>query len=221
VRRRHSRPKDRADSQQFRRGVLNVDAVNEIRSFSEFPVLWLGDEFKGWRLTSVQRTSIVTPAQGPFPEFRDDRISLVYGSCERAPGDWGCTPPVAIIIWAPGAIPGPSGVSEEAVAERGATRGLPSAVISESTVLWADGGVAIQIHSNGDIRQEVVDELRLANARAVGLPEVGARESLLPLKEGARPSPTALPTDTPGATEVPPGTPSPALPPMPTSTAQP
>lgn len=185
---------NRADPAQFSPGKLNAQAVADAKSFQEFPILWLGEEFKGYKLTSIARTNVFTPANGPFQAIHDNRISLVYGDCKKDDNDWGCTPPLSIIIWAPGSIPELGDIPEEVKGESGPVRGLRSAIVSESTVLWADDGVAIQIHSNDDIRDDIVAALQLANAKSVGLPEIKANQTLNPLNHAPRMAPTQTPS---------------------------
>jgi hypothetical protein len=185
---------NRADPATFKAGTLNQNAASELKAFGDFPVLWLGEDFEGYKLTSVQRTNSVTPAIGPLPERRDNRISLVYGACVVEPGDWGCTPPLSIIIWAPNTIPGSGGIEKEAIQAEGSARGLVSAVVSESTILWAQDGIAIQIHANGEMQERIVKGLRLANASTIGVADLGPNTNLAGLNGVRGPVGTAIPT---------------------------
>ena len=154
---------ERADPAQFRDGTLNSEAVRTATEFKSFPVLWLGEEFNGYKLTSAGNV------------FGGD-LALVYGACERAPRTTSCTPPLVIINRGPN-FPGGGG-REPFV--RGLTTGGPGL---GSTTLWTAGGLAIEVQSNTDIRDEIVQALVLANGNLFGLPEVPPGESLDPLNE--------------------------------------
>jgi hypothetical protein len=46
---------ERADAATFLRGSLDQAAVDSARSFTEFPIVWLGEEFQGLKLTEFIR----------------------------------------------------------------------------------------------------------------------------------------------------------------------
>lgn len=194
---------DRADASGFMTGTLDPAAVQAVLSFGEFPVVWLGEEFKGYKLSAVAIINEVTRGSGNIPDIRDHRVSMVYGSCEILPGHGACTPPLSIIIWGPDTIPGPRGVEPDAISVEATTRGLISAIVSESTVLWAGDGIAIQIHSNGDIRDEIVESLQLANGPVMGLPAIDTGESLAPLINVRGPGSAPAQAPSPDATATP------------------
>lgn len=52
----------------------------EVNTFDQFPLVWLGDEFEGMRLTAILRDRI--SAVPDRPEI--DRVTFIYGDCTPA-----------------------------------------------------------------------------------------------------------------------------------------
>ena len=157
---------ERADPAQFRQGTLNPDAVQTAVTFEAFPVLWLGEEFMGYRLTSAG-------------DLLGGNLALAYGSCERASGETSCTPPLVIINRGP--------ISPGAGGREPFVRGLTTGGLGVgSTTLWTTGGLGIEVQSNADIRDEVLQALVVANGDFFGWPETLPGESLDVLNEWSR-----------------------------------
>jgi hypothetical protein len=57
------------------------------------------------------------------------------------------------------------------------------------TTLWLESGVTVTIHSDSDIRDEVMAALRTANGKAMGYNDVDAGKSLATLNPVALPPP--------------------------------
>jgi hypothetical protein len=166
----------RADPASFLTGELNHAAVTSVREFGEFPLVWLGEEHAGYYLTNVMRRIDDDPTH---PLGGRNSLSLVYGSCipvdEERPS---CVPPFTVIVWAPGSAPRPDQVEPTAAGPMRDVRGLEARDVSTGTMLWTDGGITITVHSNVDMRAELLDALELANANVVGLNHVGAAAPL-------------------------------------------
>lgn len=177
----------RADPAQFLSGTLDASAVAAAQSFAEFPLVWLGEEFEGYKLTAfVHRKHHIPKEETRYhSDFIDNSVSLVYGSCvpERTSGldAPSCVPPLVITITAPGIVPGPRDVAEEAAGPMSSIRGLTVRELSGSPVLWTDSGVTIFVNSNDDVRGRALESLRMANAARVGLPDIEPGQSLAPL----------------------------------------
>lgn len=170
-------------------GELNEEAVASVKSFTEFPLVWLGEEFQGHKLTAFIREKRVVIPAGQLGQSRDvvqDSVGLIYGTCVPERSDDGegpsCVAPLSIILSAPGTVPPPEGVAPEVAGSTGNTRGLTSKLVSGSTMLWAEDGITITVHANTDVRADALRALRLANAGKFGLADIGPDESLAPLK---------------------------------------
>jgi hypothetical protein len=144
-------------------------------TFPDFPVLWLGEEFHGYNLTAAQRDNYTLPGR---EGIRVDRLGMVYGTCEKTPGDWGCVPPVVLSIHAPGTNPCAAAVSVNL--SEGAERDDLSAEIADSTtgsnttgdsaMFCIHEGIAVQVQSSTALRKEIVQSLMLANASVKACP---------------------------------------------------
>ena len=163
---------DANDPANFVGGKLNREAADTVTSFRDYPVLWLGEEYQGFKLTAVQRTN--TPSPGPGG--RHDSLSIAYGSCASRDR---CVPPIAVIITAPGHIPVPTGLPPPLDGDPGAFRGLFSGF--ELHTLYTTAGLVFEVQANAVEGGEVLEALKLANPTAFGLPAIGPGESLSPL----------------------------------------
>jgi hypothetical protein len=148
---------------------LNREAVDTVTSFRDYPVLWLGEEYQGFKLTAAQRTD--TPSPGPGG--RHDSLLIVYGSCASRDR---CVPPIAVIITAPGHVPVPTGLPPPVEADPGAFRGLFSGF--EPQTLHTAAGLVFEVQANAVQGEEVLEALEFANPDAFGLPAIGPGESL-------------------------------------------
>lgn len=185
-----SPPGRRANAASFLPGNLDPSAVASAREFKDFPLVWLGEEFRGFKLTKFIRTNYRTPKEqtGYYRDISQNTVTLIYGDCipQKTSDGPSCVPPLSIVIHAPNTVPGPQGVAPEVAGPVTSTRGLTSRIVNGSTQLWADNGISIQVHSNGDVRALALTGLQSANAGQVGLREIKAGESLAPLRNSAR-----------------------------------
>lgn len=162
----------RADPAQFQPGEPNREAVAAAQSFSEFPLVWLGEEFEGFKLTDVLRR------EGPTY----NKVYLVYGECEPEPGESepSCVRPLSIVVNTAGFVPPPNQVEERVAGPLTARRGVPARMLSGSMVLWT-GGVVITIHANSEHMEKAIENLETVNHGARGEEAIGKGESLAPL----------------------------------------
>ena len=162
----------RSDPAGFQPGKLNPDAVSQAIAFSEFPLVWLGEEFRGFKLTEFMRV------QGEL----QDAVYLVYGDCEPQPGmeEPSCVRPLAIVVSAPGSVPEYDSTDIGDAVATGpvrTVRGVAARTLSGSEHLWT-GGVVITVHANSEHMQDAVQGLRSVNHRAVGLDTVNDGDDL-------------------------------------------
>lgn len=155
-------------------GDLDIEAVERTQMFAEFPLVWLGEEFEGLRLTRFVR--LLRPNQ--------DAVGLVYGECDPAPGEPepSCVPPISIVISRAGSVPAPSDVSPEVAGDLTSSRGAPSRTLSGSPHLWTDGAV-IAIHAEPELAARIIAALRSANHQILHSSEVEPNEPLSGLGE--------------------------------------
>jgi len=159
----------RADPAQFRSGKLNQEAVQQAVTFTEFPLLWLGESFQGYPLTAFLRE------KGEF----QDAVYLIYGTCEapREMKEPSCVPPVEVVTNAPGAVPSPDKVADDVASKATTVRGVVARVLSGSPFLWTGGGT-ITINANSEHLDAAIAGLATANHKVLGRPPVNAGDSL-------------------------------------------
>jgi hypothetical protein len=184
------------DPESRRSGELNPAAVNAAESFTHLPVLWLGTEFQGLALTHADESKILIPGAGAGrSDIKGVALVLIYGTCEvtgtpgasEAPS---CVPPVQLRMSSPGTVPSPEEVPAAATtSDIYSARGLEVRDVSLGTTLWLESGVTVTIHSDSDIRDEVMAALRTANGKAMGYNDVDAGKSLATLNPVALPPP--------------------------------
>lgn len=175
-----------SDPANTKPGELNQDAVTEARIYTELPILWLGETFRGLNLVAFQHNPTEIPPGVPWAEGRErtQTALLVYGTCEpRLVEDTlSCAPPLEIYVGGPGLSPAFEDVQAHADWSSPYTvRGVPAIDAGSGTILYFDSGITITIHSNSDIRQEALAALRLANADALDVDAIGPGASLSPL----------------------------------------
>jgi hypothetical protein len=158
------------DPRNFVGGKLNQEAVATVTSFPEYPVLWLEEEYQGFKLTAVQRS------EAPSPGGWHDSLLIVYGSCASRDA---CVPPIAIITTAPGHVPVPTGRPLPEADDLDTTRGLFSGFVACG--VYTTGGLVFEAQANAVACGEVLDALTLANPGSFGLPAIGPGDSLAPL----------------------------------------
>jgi hypothetical protein len=132
-------------------GELNIDAVAQTTGFQDFPVAWLGEDFQGYKLTSVERDKYVMPVN-----VNIDRFTLVYGSCDIASRDGSCAPPLAISFSPPGYISPIGPIAPE--------RALSNVEAIGETGRWKADGIVIQFEPDQIALPDVLNALRPANS---------------------------------------------------------
>lgn len=159
----------RADPGQFRAGALNPDAVQQAKTFDAFPILWLGEQFDGYSLTTFLRAK----------NDGQDAVYLIYGTCSARPGmaEPSCVPPVEVITNAPGAVPDPDNLGDGNPGPKTTIRGVTARVLSGNTFLWT-GGVTVAVSANSEHLTAALDRLSTVNHDAMGRAAVTSGESL-------------------------------------------
>jgi hypothetical protein len=146
---------------------LDDEAVALLTEFEGYPLFWLGETFQGFQLSGAQVSG--------------NSVTVTYGGCTlsekelRSEEGGSCVFPIAIIIDAPGAIPGPEGIPDQPSALPH-ERGLVAWHNQSATTLWVAGSVAITVFSNPDDRSDAIDALRTSNHNALRID---------PIREGA------------------------------------
>jgi len=72
--------------------------VETARGFDEFPVYWVGQNYKGLPLVQVARMDVPEPAPGQPGSHAWNEVSFTYGDCTIAPGEESCPMPLSIDI---------------------------------------------------------------------------------------------------------------------------
>jgi Tol biopolymer transport system component len=152
-----------------RRAPLPVPALAAARRSRAYPLLWLGPEYRGRRLTAVLRADAPQrlPGVGRVPRLRN--TTLIYADCATAPRGDDCRQ-IQLQIWpvcavAPpgrqGPLPPPLPVRRVAVA---------GAVVHLSGGHWDlyTGSVVVRGFFTGRLAREVMRSLRGLNALAAG-----------------------------------------------------
>jgi hypothetical protein len=161
------------------------------RTFDEFPVVWLGDEYKpeGYddALPLVDASYTIAPAGRYHPEVAS--FGLVYGKCEIKPGRSSCTVPVQIDVY--GACEAPE-LADEAKAGGETVRGVDVVVQSDGG-LWIETDQftvsiksALPLRDDGTRVDDTENNLRIAQA-LVGANQAAAgitRDSTFAEKSG-------------------------------------
>lgn len=73
------------------KGRLTIEQAQALQSY---PIFWLGTEFKGMALTSIDAMQVASPAGLRVP--RTDDVHLIYGDCTPSGSPPTCVPPVQI-----------------------------------------------------------------------------------------------------------------------------
>jgi hypothetical protein len=73
---------ERADPARFLPGSLDPAAVLAARSFNEFPIVWLGEEFQGLKLSAFIRENYSDKRPGYPRDLGKNTVSLIYVDCE-------------------------------------------------------------------------------------------------------------------------------------------
>ena len=162
----------RADPAGFLAGELNTNAVESAQTFADFPLVWLGEEFEGYKLTSFLRRQGET----------FNKVYLIYGDCDPDPDDLepSCVPPLAVVINAPGYVPQANQVEERVAGPTTSRRGVTARVLSGSMFLWT-GGVVISVKANSEHMEQAIAALETVNHEARNEPAIGNGDDLTPL----------------------------------------
>lgn len=151
-------------------GELDEEAFEEAQAVTELPILWLGEQFAGFALTTFQ--------------VHNGVWLLVYGDCKPPRGpEPSCVSPIQIQMRPRGGIPGNNtgpgpfrGVTKTPGESGPGTGG------TASWVIWLPGGSTAKVYVSeyavGDITDDLMDALRSANHGAMGYAEVGPGGSL-------------------------------------------
>lgn len=168
----------RADPANFLPGALNSEAVQTARDFEEFPLLWLGESFRGFHLVDVVRANYFIPKEaiGAARDRAENSVRLIYGTCVRVLSNQrSCPPPVTIIVFAPGTARRPD---QMAPGPSSSARGGELREVNLTQMLWFGDGISVQIHANREHQADALFALRGANAARFGLPELAAGSNL-------------------------------------------
>jgi hypothetical protein len=181
----HPRPVvGRGDPDNLLPGTLNAEAVRQAQAYDLMPVLWLGKEFAGYRLTGFEVNQLFIP--GEMLKREEDltgtSVSLRYGDCVPRGQEPSCVLPLVLLVTTPGWVPPPEAIPGDAESDRiYNVRGAKARDVSNGTTLWLPSGITVTIYSDSDMRNEALEALRLANAAALGIPEVPPGASLASL----------------------------------------
>jgi hypothetical protein len=122
----------------------NVDlTLEELRSFSDFPVYWVGEEFAGYPLDRII---------GPYPEQFQSPVLVVYGTCGTA-FETGCLPPLVVKT-----RPGCMRDITEPTQVRGRVAGRESRRIVVEGV-----DVTVMIYASPELESAVAEKIVFAN----------------------------------------------------------
>ena len=168
----------RAPASSLRPGDLNAEAVEAAREFDEFPLLWVGESFRGFQLVDVVRANYFIPKEAirAARDRAENSVRLIYGTCVRVLSNQrSCPPPVTIIVFAPGTARSPD---QAAPGPSSSARGGELREVNLTQMLWFGNGITVQIHANADYQAGVLFDLRTANAARFGLPKLAAGSDL-------------------------------------------
>jgi hypothetical protein len=128
-------------------------APKSIRSFSGFPLYWLGTRFERWELSRILG-----------PSRPDGTISFIYGTCTPTDGDEpSCSPPIDVQVMP--LCRHLESVAADPVWRRRRIRGAPVGTIDNAPVLFASA-VQIKVYVAGrepNLALRALDALRSAN----------------------------------------------------------
>lgn len=156
-------------------GEPNPEAIASVLAEDKLPLLWLGEEFEGFRLTRYITGINTLPRDWAGPGYIEAWTAvLVYGDCDAMkanPREPSCPPPLELVISAPGSRPDPAWRSthnDQAIRRvRGAT--LTKNSLSGGLLIF-DNGYAVNIYTDAAMLDRVISALTLANGAAFGAP---------------------------------------------------
>jgi len=142
----------------------NMD-IAEVQSFEGYPVYWLGQEFQGLPITSIDRLYYEHPPEVNLPA--SDMITVVYGDCIPHGTPPTCVPPIQVITSAYCTRPREQTAAAARQGEPFVVRGADAEWVSDSLVIYAGDATVNVIAATDDSRDdalEVANSLRSANA---------------------------------------------------------
>lgn len=152
-------------------GALNSEAVSAALEYEFFPILWLGEEFQGFRLTEAYERVFDTPWNGEGTRAR--QFVLLYGDCkpDGDPDHSSCTKPVQVIASGPGLVPYHTEIAlKPGWSEVYDLRGARAVESGSGTIVWTSGGAAVTVVTDsGTIRDDALATLRTANGSKFGV----------------------------------------------------
>jgi len=144
----------------------------DVRTFSEHPVYYLGQQYQGLPLTEVIRLDW----PGSFPNDPklnrpDHEVIFIYGDCEIPPGEESCHAPLAVIVRPESEVPYEAVRGKEGPSE--CVRGAKvQALKSGTTQLWTND-VTIAVTGSGSVNiGQAVRDLMRANG---GKPDISGK----------------------------------------------
>ena len=148
---------------------LDEQEAAEIAAYTSGPVLWLGEDFHGYRLTRFA--------------IRSGFVSLIYGDCDAYkanPREPSCMPPLQMQLKPPGGLPPvaelkPNGDEEYRIFE---TRGVQVYEQSWNLVVQFGNGYTLTILNSIGDNAGLLAALQSANHDALGVPAAGPGEPL-------------------------------------------
>lgn len=158
-------------------GELDAEAADLVRTASGVPILWLGEEFEGLRLTRADSRAMT------FPGGSGTIITLMYGDCDAHkanPREPSCVPPIQMQVKPPGAlIRTENGVPlPTSTASVEQFRGIEAYPDREGLIVEYANGMSITICDQTGKQAELLQALQSANHDALGVPAVGPGEPL-------------------------------------------
>jgi hypothetical protein len=177
-----------ADPSNTLPGELETESVLQAATYQAMPVLWLDTSFEGLNLVDFDDRITNIPVNLPWAggRMRTQLAGLVYGTCKPklAWDESSCPPPLSIAINGPGLSPPVDEIELHADwSTPYKVRGAPAIDVETGTILFFENGVPITVQSDSDIRQKAIQALRLANAEALGIADIGPGEDLSTLND--------------------------------------
>lgn len=153
----------------YSEGKLNDEAVSNAREYTGAPLLWLGEEFDGMRLTHA--------------ESRYGIFTLVYGDCDSYkanPREPSCMPAVTLQLKGQGLMPAVTALTPQAGRKASVeeVRGVEVYVDSPNLVVQYGNGMTLTAFNLPGNTSAFLQSLQSANHKALGLEAVGRGEQL-------------------------------------------
>lgn len=141
---------------------MKLDCIERARAFSEYPLLWLGEEFQGYELVTCQRaqTPVKYDLEGNVREPATDYFDFVYGECTPPEGEWSCAVPLQVS----NAPPCGPALAPEVVEKSVEVRGVTAVVRADSSVSIATEDVRVSIFPPGGPGEAEANALEAAAA---------------------------------------------------------